>query len=305
MENNKRSGLTISMIFKAQSLNYGERIGNIVELKKLSRGDGKVYTFASRQALRYDIARLGNKMFGWNLEVVDKLQGTVQFKEKLSIADSEEMDLFGYMKTSKKSDKEIGGANIRSAAVRLSNAISLEDYKSDMDFLNNKGLADRIKEFPDLANVEQHLSYYTYTVTIDLEKIGVDGTIELTKEEKSKRVVQLLEILKVLNREIRGREENLSPLFIIGGLYELNTPYFLGRIKLENTENGFAINTNILEDTMKLKIGETNLEEETKIGIVTDIFGNEKEIQTRFAGKVSNIQDFFESLENDVKEYYK
>ncbi len=305
MENNKKSGLTISMIFKAQSLNYGEGIGNIAELKKLSRGDGKVYTFASRQALRYDIARLGNKMFGWNLEVVDKLQGTVQFKEKLSIADSEEMDLFGYMKTSKKSNEEIGGANIRSAAVRLSNAISLEDYKSDMDFLNNKGLADRIKEFPNLANVEQHLSYYTYTVTIDLEKIGVDGTIELTKEEKSKRVVQLLEILKVLNREIRGREENLSPLFIIGGLYELNTPYFLGRIKLENTENGFAINTNILEDTMKLKIGETNLEEETKIGIVTDIFGNEKEIQTRFAGKVSNIQDFFESLENDVKEYYK
>ena len=42
------------------------------------------------------------------------------------------------------------GSNIRSAAVRLSNAISLEDYKSDMDFLNNKGLADRIKEFPNL-----------------------------------------------------------------------------------------------------------------------------------------------------------
>ena len=173
-----KNGLTISMIFKAQSLNYGEGIGNISELKKLSRGDGSVYTFASRQALRYDIARLGNKMFGWNLEVVDKSKGTVQFKEKLSIADSEEMDLFGYMKTSKKSDEEVGGSNIRSAAVRLSNAISLEDYKSDMDFLNNKGLADRIHEFPNLANVEQHLSYYTYTITIDLEKIGIDGNID-------------------------------------------------------------------------------------------------------------------------------
>ena len=61
----------------------------------------------------------------------------------------------------------------------LSNAISLEDYKSDMDFLNNKGLADRINEFPNLANVEQHLSYYTYTITIDLEKIGKDEEIEL------------------------------------------------------------------------------------------------------------------------------
>lgn len=304
MENKKR-GLTISVVFKAQSLNYGEGIGNIAELKKLSRGDGKIYTFASRQALRYDIARLGNKMFGWNLEVVDKSKGTVQFQEKLSIADSQEMDLFGYMKTSKKSDKEEGGSNIRSAAVRLSNAISLEDYKSDMDFLNNKGLADRIHEFPNLANVEQHLSYYTYTVTIDLEKIGVDGTVELSNEEKSKRVVELLEILKVLNREIRGREENLSPLFIIGGLYELNTPYFLGRIKLENKENGFAINTNILEDTMKLKFGEKEIAEDTKVGIVKDIFQNEEEMETIFSGKLSDIQDFFENLENDVKEYYK
>ena len=75
-----KNALTISMIFKGQSLNYGEGIGNIAELKKISRGDGSVYTFASRQAIRYDIARLGNKMFGWNLEVVDKSKGTVQLR---------------------------------------------------------------------------------------------------------------------------------------------------------------------------------------------------------------------------------
>ncbi len=302
---NKKSGLTITMIFNAESLNYGEGIGNISELKKLSRGNGKVYTFASRQALRYDIARLGNKMFGWNLEVVDKSKGTVQFKDECTIKDSEEMDLFGYMKTSKKSDDKAGGSSIRSAAVRLSNAISLEDYKSDMDFLNNKGLADRINEFPNLANVEQHLSYYTYTVTIDLEKVGKDGEIELDNEVKMKRVIELLEILKVLNREIRGREENLSPLFVIGGVYNLNSPYFLGRIELKNVKQKFAINTNILEDTMKLKIGENEISQDTNIGIVKDIFENEKEIEEKFANKVSNIQDFFEKLEDSVKQYYK
>lgn len=302
---NKKSGLTITMVFNAESLNYGEGIGNISELKKLSRGNGKVYTFASRQAIRYDIARLGNKMFGWNLEVVDKSKGTVQFKDECTIKDSEEMDLFGYMKTSKKSDDKAGGSSIRSAAVRLSNAISLEDYKSDMDFLNNKGLADRINEFPNLANVEQHLSYYTYTVTIDLEKIGKDGEIELDNEVKTKRVIELLEILKVLNREIRGREENLSPLFVIGGVYNLNSPYFLGRIELKNVKQKFAINTNILEDTMKLKIGENEISQDTNIGIVKDIFENEKEIEEKFANKVSNIKDFFEKLEDSVKQYYK
>ena len=300
-----KNGLTITIVFKGESLNYGEGIGNISELKKLSRGNGKIYTFASRQAIRYDIARLGNKMFNWNLETVDKSKGTIQFKEGLSIEDSEEMDLFGYMKTSKKKDDKDGGSTTRSAAVRLSNAISLEDYKSDMDFLNNKGLADRINQFPNLANIEQHLSYYTYTVTIDLSKIGKDGAIELPNEEKQKRVIELLEIIKVLNRDIRGRQENLSPLFIIGGMYDLNTPYFLGRIKLENKDDGFSINTNVLKDTMKLKIGENTIENDTKIGIVKDIFKNEQELENMLPERIYDIQTFFEKLEEKVKEYYK
>jgi CRISPR-associated protein Cst2 len=295
-----KNGLTITMIFKAQSLNYGEGIGNISELKKLSRGDGSVYTFASRQALRYDIVRLGNKMFNWNLEVVDKTKGTIQFKDNLSIEDSQEMDLFGYMKTTKNE-----GSNVRSAAVRLSNAISLEDYKSDIEFLNNKGLADRINDYPNLANIEQHLSYYTYTITIDLTKIGKDGEKELTNEIRKQRVTELLEIIKVLNREIRGREENLSPLFVIGGIYTLNSPFFLGRIKLTGKEGRFAIDTNILKDTLSLKIGDNTIEEDTKIGMVKGVFQNEKEIEEIFTDKVSNIQTFFEKLENEVKTYYE
>ena len=297
-----KKGLSITIIFKAQSLNYGEGIGNISELKKLSRGDGSTYTFASRQALRYDIARLGNKMFGWNLEVVDKSKGTVQFKEGLTIEDSQEMDLFGYMKTAKKTDKENGGSDIRSAAVRLSNAISLEEYKNDIEFLNNKGFADRINEFPNLANIEQHLSFYTYTITIDLEKIGVDGNIELDNSIKAKRIKELLEIIKVLNREIRGREENLSPVFIIGGIYKLNSPFFLGRVKLNGKDGQFSIDTDMLKDTMSLKLGEDSIEEDTNVGVVKNIFSNEDEIEEKF--KVTSIQEFFENLENQIDKYY-
>lgn len=301
MENLKK-GLTITMIFKAQSLNYGEGIGNISELKKLSRGDGSTYTFASRQALRYDIVRLGNKMFGWNLEVVDKSKGTIQFKDDLTIKDSQEMDLFGYMKTAKKTENEDGGSNIRSAAVRLSHAISLEEYKSDMEFLNNKGLADRISDFPNLANIEQHLSYYSYTVTIDLEKVGIDGDINLENSMKAQRVKELLEIIKVLNREIRGREENLSPIFIIGGIYKLNSPFFLGRIKLIGKDGEFSIDTEMLKDTTTLKLGDDIIEKDTYVGIVKNSFKNEEEIKSNFT--TMNIQEFFENLENKVDEYY-
>ena len=296
-----KNGLSITMIFKAQSLNYGEGIGNISELKKLSRGDGSVYTFASRQALRYDIARLGNKMFGWNLEVVDDSKGTIQFRNDVTIENSEEMDLFGYMKTAK---KEEGNSLTRSAAVRLSNAISLEDYKSDMDFLNNKGLADRIQVFPNLANIEQHLSFYTYTITIDLSKIGVDGDIRLENATKAKRVKELLEIVKILNRDIRGREENLSPLFVIGGIYTLNSPFFLGRIKLEGKNGEFSINTNMLKDTLDLTIGEEAIVKDTYVGVVKDSFKNIQEIEEIFPEKVTGIQEFFENLEKQVEQYY-
>lgn len=295
-------GISITMIFKAQSLNYGEGIGNISELKKLTRGDGSIYTFASRQALRYDIVRLGNKMFNWNLEVVDKSKGTIQFKDELTIRDSQEMDLFGYMKTSKKSENDEGGSNIRSAAVRVSNAISLEEYKSDIEFLNNKGLADRINEFPNLANIEQHLSYYTYTVTIDLEKIGVDGNIQLDDSSKIQRVQELLEIIKVLNREIRGREENLSPIFVIGGIYKLNSPFFLGRIKLIGKDGEFSLDTDILKDTESLKLGVESIEKDTNVGIVKNSLKNEQEIEEKF--NTMSIQEFFENLENHVEDYY-
>ena len=47
-----KRGLTFTVIAQAQSLNYGEGIGNISELKKLSRDDGNIYTFASRQYKR-------------------------------------------------------------------------------------------------------------------------------------------------------------------------------------------------------------------------------------------------------------
>lgn len=301
---NKKSGLTITMIFKAQSLNYSEGIGNIAELKKLTRGNGDVYTFASRQALRYDIARLGNEMFNWNLQVVDKDKKTVQFSEEYTIEDSEEMDLFGYMRTIGKSDDKDGGANVRSAVVRLSNAISLEKYKSDIEFLSNKGMADRIKEHPNIANLEQHLSYYTYTVTIDLSKVGIDCDIELSNEVKKNRVIQLLEILKVLNRNIRGREENLSPVFVIGGIYTLNSPFFLGRIALNDKKEKFELDVDMLKDAMSLKLGEEFIKDDTRVGIVKNTFSNEDKINEMVDNKVGTVQEFFEDIESKVSEYY-
>ena len=263
-----------------------------------------MYTFASRQALRYDVVRLGNEFFNWNLQVVDKAKGTIQFRDDLSIEDSQEMDLFGYMKTSKKTDDSKGGSATREAVIRLSNAISLEPYRSDMDFLNNKGLADRINEHPNLANIEQHLSYYTYTITIDLEKIGKDKNVEISNAEKAKRVNQLLDIVKLLNREIRGREENLSPVFVVGGVYDINSPFFLGRIKIISKNGEFSVDASMLKDAMTLTVGDKSIYDDTKIGVLKNALKNEEELEKTFENKITNIENFFNELKSKVSEYY-
>ena len=299
-----KKGLTFTVIAQAQSLNYGEGIGNISELKKLTRADGNVYTFASRQCLRYDIVRLASELFNWNLQVVDKSKGTIQFKDDMTIKDSQEMDLFGYMKTSKKDDKDKGGSSTREAVVRLSNAISLEAYRSDMDFLNNKGLADRIGEHPNLANVEQHLSYYTYTVTIDLSKVGIDGDIELSNEDKCNRVTQLLEIIKILNRNIRGRQENLSPLFVVGGMYDIANPFFLGRVKVEGDKNGYKVSSDTIKEVVNSTFLGKELKQSTYIGMVEGSFTNKDEFKDILGENLLTVDKFFGQLTKGVKEYY-
>jgi len=289
--------LSLTIVFQANSLNYGEGIANISELKKFHRGNGEVYTYASRQSLRYDIVRLGNELFDWNVNTVDKASGVVQFKKDVTIEDSIEMDLFGYLKTDKNSQK-------RSAVVRLSHAISLEPYKSDLEFLNNMGLASRIGQDANLANIEQHHSFYTYTLTIDLNRVGVDGEIVLSNEEKAKRVQQLLDILKILNRNIRGRQENLSPLFIIGGLYNIANPFFLGKIKLSYTAQGWSIETKPILETMEQTFAGQAIGEQTRIGFLSGIFANEGEFFDLFADKVLSIEQYFQYFSQQIQEYY-
>lgn len=301
-------GLTLSVVFQANSLNYGEGMGNISELKKLSRGNGQTYTYSSRQSLRYDVVRLGHEMFGWNLQTVSKgkEKNVIQFREDVDISDSEEMDLFGYMKTIKKDKENKGGAQTREAVARLTPAVSLEPFKSDMDFLSNAGFAARIGENNNLANIEQHISLYTYTITIDLERVGRDGEVEITQSEKAKRVKQVLEILNILNRNIRGRQENLAPLFVIGGIYELSNPFFLGRIKLLQSAEGYGISTELLNDGLEKRYFDRTVQSDTHLGMVHGFFSNEDQIKQLLPQEQTHsVQGLFDYLESEVGKYFE
>lgn len=280
-----KNGLTITMIFDASSANYGEGIGNISQLKKMTRSGGEVYTYISRQAIRYNIVQ----QMQIDNTPVDNAQKVVQFSPNTTIKDYPEIDLFGYMKTTK------GGQSIRSAVVRLSNAISLEPYKSDTDFLNNMGLAKRSELENDLAQSEIHKSLYSYTITIDLDKIGIDDDIEIENSEKSERIIKLLDTIQFLWRDIRGRRENLNPLFAVGGIYERKNPYFEDRLKL--TKNG--LNAGLIKS---VKESCEDTQSNTVIGYVPGIFSNEEEI-IKTLSPIS-ISEMFTKLKEEVRAYY-
>ncbi len=302
------STITVTIVFKAQSMNYGETSNNFLVLKKFNRGDGTQETTMSRQAIRYSIVTQGEKMFGWELQKVDKSKGTVQFKEESSITDSIEMDLFGYMMTKKKDETQENkikkGADTRSAPIRISFATSLEPYKNDVEFLSNKGFADRVDDNANIVNIEQHMSFYTYTITIDLARIGEDKDKKLDKKIRLERLSQFLDVIKTLSRDIRGRTENLSPLFVIGGMYKTPNPVFLGRMQLFSVRNKFAIDLEPLKSAMEISILGNSIKEETFCGIINGIFANEKEIKEVFSEKLMSVNAFFEKMKDNIKKYY-
>lgn len=287
----EKKGLTISLIFEAESANYGESIGNVSALKKVSRGKGEQYTYISRQALRYNIV---NQMGIDTTEI--GLDGSVlQFAPKTTIEESAEIDLFGYMKTAKPT-------KTRSAVVRLSNAISLEPYRGDLDFLTNKGLLDRYNkqenEFKDGGNIAQseiHKSLYSYTITIDLDKVGIDENdkIEISNYEKSNRINQLLDTVRYLYRDIKGRREDFKPLFIIGGVYSIKNPIF---------QNAIEVKDNRLNADKIIDVLDKQLIKNTYSGTVSGMFENENEIKDKLGAKT--IGGFFTEIKSKVKDYY-
>ncbi|AWC32687.1 MULTISPECIES: type I-B CRISPR-associated protein Cas7/Cst2/DevR [Bacillus cereus group] len=302
------AGLTLTIVFQGDSLNYGEGIHNISELKKFNRGNGDVHTFASRQAIRYDMVRLGAERYGWNLDTVGRAKGegegknknVVQYSPSVTIQESEEMDLFGYMRTAK---RDMG--NKRPASVRLSHAISLEPYRGDLEFLTNLGHASRINEKPNLATFERHTSLYSYTITIDLDRIGVDGEIELPSEEKARRIKEFLEIVFSLNRNIRGRQEDLSPLFAIGGLYAINQPYFLGRTQLLPTKREYRLHSIMLQEILERRSMGRTVQEQTHVGLLSGVFANEEELRNLVSSDSTHtIPSMLDYLLQQVENYY-
>ena len=293
----KNSGLTVTIVMQANSANYGESIGNVSSLKKLTRQGGNQYTYISRQALRYNIVEQFGETFATLGAEGSGDKKVIQFSKDATIDKFPEIDFFGYMKTQKNAN-----ALTRSAKVRLSNAISQEPYFGDIDFLTNKGLADRMKNNGvdvnnSIAQSEIHEAYYAYTMTIDLDQIGVDDNynINLSNAEKSRRVKKLLDVVQYLYRDIRGRREDLKPLFIIGGVYDLKNPLFENAVRIKKNK--------VVVESINSVLENKEIRDNTFVGMVPGIFENDNEVREKL--DATNINSVIESLQKKVSDYYE
>ena len=322
------SGLTLTIITsEASSLNYGETVGNVSILKKLSLGTGEQITYVSDKALKYDIKRKGKEEKGWKLldkklkEIVEKNKDSKKKKKDEVIVNAdnfgrelikeyEEFDLFGGLFTKIKGTNE---ENVkRTSPVKITYAFSITPFRGDMNFLNNIDAYNRyIKHIEkdrdqSIAYSEEHRSHYVYTVTVDLDRIGVwEGEEqvydELKPEEKAKRVKDLLDILMRLDRQIKGRWENLSPVFVVGGVFKTKHPFFMNFVDARQVEERkLLLNVNKLLEAVEF-VPEDEREKIT-VGIVSGVFLNEDEIKEKL--NCVSVAQAFEKLKREVENYY-
>lgn len=313
---------------RATSLNYGENIGNVSILKKLSLGDNSQITYVSDKALKYDIRRKGKEEKGWRLldekvkELIEKSKdgkklNVDKFAKEL-VQEYQEFDLFGGLLTNlkgadgKKVELSYGDSVKRTAPVKITYAYSISKFQGDMDFMNNIEAYNRYirhieqKDAQVITQSEQHTAHYYYTVAIDLDRIGVweteNGTEEMIPaEEKAKRVKDLLDIIRTLSRQIRGRYENLSPIFVIGGIYKVKNPFFMGCIGATETEDRkLLLDVNRLLDCKGIIPEEER--DNTLCGLLSGFFANEQEIREKLNCK--SVGEVFEELKNKVGEIY-
>jgi len=288
--------LVMDIVFSGNSLNYDQGIGNYQELKKITKWDGKQYTFVSRYALRYSLLETAKDILDWKLAQGDELQRAgnaeqtvIQPALKLllngDILNYPEFDLFGYLITS------TNPQNFREAPVKISHAVSLTPFTYDAPFNANIGLANRMRRkfgemSPNPFTSEEHMTFYQYSIVVDFDNVGklsvylkkgteidlggsqkfivknveiagseinligqnkdnkilqsdlVHGEKDIESSEdlfiinyslkdtgfKEERVKQLIKAIINLKRNIKGRNEDLSPKLLIMGIYK-NTPY--------------------------------------------------------------------------------
>lgn len=293
-----KNSLTLTVVANMTS-NYSESLGNIASVQKVYK-KGKVYSMRSRESLKNAIM----VQSGMYDDLQTQVNGAAQKLASKDITATTNRALEGgYLST-----KDI--TYVRNSSFYLTDAISCDEFVNETRFHNNlylatnraKALGVTVQEGVGKGNnvglmpfqYEYDKSLKIYSMTIDLTMIGKDSnfdTDEASNEEKTDRVISLINAVENLSLVVKGNLDNAEPLFVVGGLSERKTHYF------ENVVNVKANNL-VISDDLKDKLNKG-----FKVGLLRgQVFENEEEIINKL--NPISVSEFFEDLRNDVKAYY-
>ena len=292
----KNKALTLTIIANMTS-NYGEGLGNIGSVQKVYR-NGKSYAIRSRESMKNAIM-VQSGLYD-DLEVqVDKSVNQKAVSKDINASNNRALE-GGYMNTS-------NGTKIRKSSFYLTDAISFNSFVNETRFHNNLYLAqtyakktgisvqDKAKEAGLMPyQYEYDKSLKKYSITIDLDRIGVDENYnaEANSEEKIYRVNALLDTVKTLTMVVKGNLDNAEPVFVVGGIGDRKTHYFDNVVQMEN---------------LRLKLGDDlkkKLSEGYKLGLLEGYnFENEEQIKSEL--NPISIENFFDNLYEEVRAYYE
>jgi|Deesub1362A_J573_1020465.scaffolds.fasta_scaffold02480_4 CRISPR-associated protein Cst2 len=273
-----KKAITITILFEADALNRDEKVGNVLSIKKLTRGWGETYSFISRPAIRHYLWVTLNKMNPniWKPAPVKKAEGNViQFDlDKGDIKNYAELDIFGYMGTKKGETKGKGEAITRKALLGITKAIALEPWIGDISFYANHDLVQRYlkehpQEKPDISpyNPEEQRAIYKLSFTLDCEKVGKEND---NKEiiENSKRYERIKDVLNAIYNGLyyhsSGECPGIVPLFLIAGIVKVPVPVFHSFVDVEFYKQNHRPKFKIRKDLLKNAISNGWIEKENK-----------------------------------------
>lgn len=289
----KNTALTLTVIANMTS-NYGESLGNISSVQKVYR-EGKEYATRSRESLKNAICVQAGLYDDLQTSVDGAMQKLVA--KDINAATCKALE-GGYMST-----KDV--TYIRNSSFYLTDAVSAEPFISDARFHNNLYLATNFAKANGLNvqnnskdcglmpyQYEYDKSIKIYSITIDLEKVGVDQNFdaEASNEEKCSRVLSIIDAVENLSLVVKGNLDNAEPIFIVGGLSPRKTHMFENAVKV--------VGKNLVVEPIKEK-----LDMGFSCGLMRNgQLGNEDEIIREL--NPTTVPKFFNQLREDIKAYF-
>ncbi len=261
-------GLTMAIIFQIESPDDKQINENIKSRKRIIGGKLFHHTYIPIQTLRHSFVN----QIGVDHKEIGADKTVLQLDPKATIDKYPEVDLFGYVKNAEEQ-------KIRLAIVRLSNAVSLESLK------NEDGTGR---------------TYYTYTISADLDKVGIDENdgIEIANTKKADRIINLLDTIRRLYMGACEEREVLEPLFVVGGVYDFEDAIFHDILGVENNK----VDIDKIKGVLK-NVPYENAETDTHCGLAKGHFDNDNEIIERLGAK--SISEYFEIIKNKIINYYE